>query len=113
MLDRQYVYFPEPWEDRNWKEMFDLPLEEVWFRSEDGVELFGWYVEAPAQEGPKAGSVFLWCHGNAGNISHRLENLSQLHRRGISTFLFDYRGYGRSQGQPSEEGLYRDALAAW
>lgn len=115
MLDRQYVYFPEPWEERNWSGIFDLPLEEVWFRSEDDVELFGWYVQSPVRRpnGSDTQAVFLWCHGNAGNISHRLENLSELYRRGISTFLFDYRGYGRSHGQPSEEGLYRDALAAW
>jgi hypothetical protein len=55
----------------------------------------------------------LWCHGNAGNIIHRLDNLARLQRIGVSIFLFDYRGYGRSQGRPSEVGLYRDALAAF
>jgi fermentation-respiration switch protein FrsA (DUF1100 family) len=56
--------------------------------------------------------VLLWCHGNAGNIIHRLENLRELYRAGLSVLLFDYRGYGRSEGRPSEQGLYRDALAA-
>jgi len=57
--------------------------------------------------------VLLWCHGNAGNIAHRLENLAGLYRIGLSVFLFDYRGYGQSRGTPSEEGLYRDALSAY
>jgi hypothetical protein len=57
--------------------------------------------------------VLLWCHGNAGNIIHRLENLAELHHSGLAVFLFDYRGYGRSGGRPSEEGLYQDALAAY
>jgi fermentation-respiration switch protein FrsA (DUF1100 family) len=54
----------------------------------------------------------LWCHGNAGNIINRLENMRELYRIGLSIFIFDYRGYGRSQGSPSEEGLYQDALGA-
>jgi hypothetical protein len=57
--------------------------------------------------------TLLWCHGNAGNISHRLDNLKLLHDRlALNIFIFDYRGYGRSQGKPSEEGTYRDAEAA-
>ena len=56
--------------------------------------------------------MILWCHGNAGNIINRLENLRELYRIGLSVFIFDYRGYGRSQGRPSEEGLYQDALGA-
>jgi fermentation-respiration switch protein FrsA (DUF1100 family) len=55
----------------------------------------------------------LFCHGNAGNVSHRLENVAHLLRSGFQVLLFDYRGYGHSSGQPSEEGLYEDATAAW
>ncbi len=84
-----------------------MPLEEVWFQAADGARLFGWYVEAQADR-----PVILWCHGNAGNIINRLENLRELYRIGLSVFIFDYRGYGRSQGRPSEEGLYQDALGA-
>ncbi|HNP62205.1 MAG TPA: alpha/beta hydrolase, partial [Nitrospirales bacterium] len=57
--------------------------------------------------------VLLWCHGNAGNISHRLDNIRELYRWGLSVFIFDYRGYGRSTGTPSESGLYQDALAGY
>lgn len=108
LLDQFFVYHPYPWEDRDWAKLSALPLEEVWFQSVDGMKLFGWYVEQPA-----AAAVLLWCHGNAGNMIHRLDNLQDLHRLGLSVFLFDYRGYGRSQGRPSEEGLYSDALGAY
>jgi fermentation-respiration switch protein FrsA (DUF1100 family) len=108
LLDQFFVYHPYPWEDRDWARLSALPLEEVWFQSIDGMKLFGWYVEQPA-----AAAVLLWCHGNAGNMIHRLDNLQALHRYGLSVFLFDYRGYGRSQGRPSEKGLYSDALGAY
>ncbi|HUJ70827.1 MAG TPA: alpha/beta fold hydrolase, partial [Verrucomicrobiae bacterium] len=52
-------------------------------------------------------------HGNAGNISHRLEKLRILHDLGVNTFIIDYRGYGRSEGTPNEQGTYRDAQAAY
>jgi len=108
VLDQLLVYHPSPWEDRDWARLSGLPLEEVWFQAHDGPRLFGWYV--PATGLP---AVLLWCHGNAGNIIHRLENLAALHRMGLSVLLFDYRGYGRSEGMPSEPGLYQDALAAY
>lgn len=107
MLDRLFLYHPTPWEDRDWARLSGLPLEEARFRAEDGPHLFGWYVRAPHSP-----AVLLWCHGNAGNIIHRLENLRALYRTGLSVLLFDYRGYGRSEGRPSEQGLYRDAVAA-
>jgi fermentation-respiration switch protein FrsA (DUF1100 family) len=107
-LDRLFVFYPEPWLDRDWARASGLPLQEVWFDAEDGARLFGWYVE-----GAERRAVLLWCHGNAGNIIHRLDNLARLHRLGLSVFLFDYRGYGRSEGSPSEDGLYQDALGAY
>jgi fermentation-respiration switch protein FrsA (DUF1100 family) len=107
-FDQYLVYHPAPWEDQNWARASGLPLQDVIFETEDRIRLFGWFVTAGAEAG-----VLLWCHGNAGNIINRLDNLAWLHRFGISVFLFDYRGYGRSQGRPSEPGLYRDALAAY
>jgi fermentation-respiration switch protein FrsA (DUF1100 family) len=107
LLDQFFVFHPYPWEDRDWAKLSALPLEEVWFPAADGEKLFGWYVEQPVP-----GATLLWCHGNAGNMSHRLDNLQALYRLGLSVFLFDYRGYGRSQGRPSEEGLYLDAVGA-
>jgi len=109
LLDRLFVYHPDPWLDKDWRAASGLPLEDVWFQAADGARLFGWYVEAEAGR-----PVILWCHGNAGNVINRLENLRHLYRQGVSVFLFDYRGYGRSQSlRPSEEGLYQDAIGAW
>ncbi len=85
-----------------------LAFDELRIRAADGVELHGWYVPA----GAGAPAVLL-CHGNAGNISHRLQWLELFHDLGLSVLLFDYRGYGRSSGAPSERGTYLDAQAAW
>jgi uncharacterized protein len=108
VLDQLFVYHPAPWEDRDWVRLSGLPLQDVWFQASDHTKLFGWYVES-APSAP----VLLWCHGNAGNIIHRLENLASLVQIGLSVFLFDYRGYGRSRGTPTEDGLYQDALGAY
>ncbi len=109
ILDQFFVYHPEPWEDRDWARQSGLPIEDVWFQASDGVRLFGWYVEAAADR-----PVILWCHGNAGNIINRLDNLRLLYQLGLSIFLFDYRGYGKSQSvRPSERGLYADAHGAY
>lgn len=87
---------------------FSMKYDDVWFESAGGVRLHGWYV-------PSAGSrtLMLFCHGNAGNIGDRVDNIMRLNRNGISVIIFDYRGYGKSRGRPSEDSLYRDAEAAW
>jgi fermentation-respiration switch protein FrsA (DUF1100 family) len=86
-------------------------FEDVRFRAGDGVELHGWFF--PVKIGTsQAHLVFLICHGNGGNISHRLGLCAALLETGASVFAFDYRGYGQSTGRPSEEGSYRDAQAA-
>lgn len=85
-----------------------LAYERVEFLTEDGVRLDGWFVPAKDARG-----VLLHFHGNAGNISHRLGSIQIFNRLRLSTFIFDYRGYGRSEGEVSEQGTYRDADAAW
>lgn len=85
-----------------------LAYEELALETADGVRLHAWYVKARERRG-----VVLFFHGNAGNISHRLDALAQFARLGYDTLIFDYRGYGRSEGTPGEEGTYRDADAAW
>lgn len=83
-----------------------LPHEDVTVTTADGVRIHGWYLP-----GRRAATV-LYCHGNAGNVSHRLDKLSGLHHRlGLSVLIFDYRGYGRSAGSPDEAGTYADARA--
>ena len=86
---------------------FGLRYEDIWFESGDGVRLHGWLVPASVPT-----HFLLFCHGNAGNISHRLDNIRLLQQRGITVFIFDYRGYGRSHGRISEHGFYQDSEAA-
>ncbi|MFC1902025.1 alpha/beta hydrolase [Chloroflexota bacterium] len=76
--------------------------------TEDKVKLSGWFIPIEGASG-----VVLFCHGNAGNISHRLESIEIFHRLGLNVFIFDYRGYGRSEGKPSEIGTHRDVEAVW
>jgi fermentation-respiration switch protein FrsA (DUF1100 family) len=85
-----------------------LDFEEASFRSGDGVLLSGWYVPV---KNPRF--TLLFCHGNAGNIMHQLDSLRLFHDLGLSCFVFDYRGYGRSGGKPREAGTYLDAQAAF
>lgn len=87
------------------------PFEELTLLAGDGVRLHAWYFPAPA-DSPRGAWAVMVCHGNGGNISHRLALAEALLDTGIAVLLFDYRGYGRSQGRPSEEGTYRDAQAA-
>ena len=89
----------------------DLGLrhDEVEIATEDGERLHGWWI--PTLRPPAAAHV-LYFHGNGGNISHRLSHARALSAAGLDVLLFDYRGYGRSTGSPSEAGTYRDARAA-
>jgi hypothetical protein len=88
-----------------------LSYEDVHLRTEDGVSLHGWLVSAPVTV--RRGMTLLFFHGNAGNISHRLDSIRIFADLGLDVFILDYRGYGLSEGSPSEPGTYRDANAAW
>ena len=85
-----------------------LKYNDVFFNTDDGLKLNGWFIPV---ENPRG--TLLFCHGNAGNISHRIEIIKVFNKLDLNVFIFDYRGYGRSQGNPTEDGLYRDALAAY
>jgi len=85
-----------------------LQYENVTLKLADGTHLHGWYIPYA-----KADRVLLFFHGNAGNMSHRRESIEIFHRLGLNVFIFDYRGYGQSEGKPSEAGIYADARAAW
>jgi uncharacterized protein len=88
-------------------EYIGLQFEDVILRTKDNVNISAWYIPA-AQER----AVILFCHGNAGNNSHRLDSIRIFHDLNLSVFIFDYRGYGKSEGSPTEEGTYLDAEAA-
>ncbi len=105
-MEQRLLYFPEP-QLIGTPAIFSLDYETVALTTSDNIQLHGWFL--PGDEGKP---VVLFFHGNAGNISHRLDNLHLLHNLGLSVFIFDYRGFGKSAGTPSEAGLTRDALAA-
>ena len=85
-----------------------LKFEPLILATRDDEQLEAWFVPAETSRG-----VVLFCHGNAGNISHRLDSIRLFHELGLSVLIFDYRGYGQSSGKPTEQGTYRDADAAW
>jgi len=107
-IENFFVFFPQ-------KELelqpgdLGMQAEEVLVPAGENVRLHGWYFPPSDGQAP----VLLFCHGNAGNISHRLDNVRHLVRHGLGVFLFDYRGYGQSTGRPSEAGIYRDGIAAY
>lgn len=106
-LERRFIFFPM-------RELELLPAdlgltaEERWLTSDDGTRLYGWWLRGRGRR------ALVWYHGNAGNISHRLDNARLLvGRLGLDILLVDYRGYGRSEGTPDEVGLYRDGWAMY
>ena len=108
--EKGIVFFPTR-ELEGTPEDFELPYENVFFPAADGTRLHGWFVSATR---PEVTGTLLWFHGNAGNISHRLDNLALLHRHlDLSIFIFDYREFGLSAGSISKAGTYHDAQGAW
>lgn len=106
-LENKLLYFPHVYPSGNWQPA-GLKFEDAWFSSADGTSLHGWYV--PCRN---AKAAVLFCHGNGANMTWRADTLKALHDQvGVSTFIFDYRGFGRSKGSPNEAGVLADARAA-
>lgn len=106
-VERHNIYFPFK-EIHTTPQRIGLDYEDVYFKTEDDKRLHGWYI-------PRRGAklTFFFCHGNAGNVGHRLEKIALFNKQGFNVFIFDYRGYGKSMGAPSEAGLYKDTRAAY
>lgn len=105
-LENRFIFFPDKRIDVTPRDL-GLAYEEITFTTQDGVSLNGWWIPGGSPV------TILWFHGNGGNISYRLDNIKLRHDLlGANIFIFDYRGYGRSEGQASEEGTYRDGDAA-
>ena len=108
-LESRFIFFPTRELNSN-PGKAGLSYEDVTFTTDKGRTLHGWFV--PGTTGNNV-ITWLWLHGNGGNISHRVEELAMIrHRLGVNVFIFDYQGYGRSEGKPTEEGTYQDARAA-
>ncbi len=107
--ERKLIYFPLKYPEGYWhSNEYGLSAEDVYFKAKDGVRLHGWWIPHN-----KAVATLLWFHGNAGNITHRIDNIARLQKLSINIFIFDYRGYGRSEGRPGEQGLSLDSQAAY
>ena len=89
-------------------ENINLSYQDVSFYTEDNIKLHAWFIP-----NKKAKATLLFFHGNAGNISHRLDSIKIFHDLGLNVLIVDYRGYGKSAGEITEKGFYRDAEAAW
>ncbi|MDY0041935.1 MAG: alpha/beta hydrolase [Desulforhabdus sp.] len=109
MSEKGIVFFPDPILEATPRDYGLESYEEVFFPATDGTRLHGWFVE-----GPDRRAVLVWFHGNAGNISHRLDSLKMMHKRlRIPIFIFDYREYGLSEGSISKAGTFLDAQGAY
>ena len=107
IFEESLIFFPTRYPRGEWSPPGPAP-EDARFQAADGTRLHGWYA---AHERPRA--VVLFCHGNAGNVTNRADTLRVLNEFvGVSVLIFDYRGYGRSEGKPDEPGVLADARAA-
>jgi hypothetical protein len=109
VLEDKFIYFPTKYPGGLYEEARLIPgLRDCWITTEDGVKIHAWF--APTDS---AIATLVMAHGNAGNISDRIDIIRRLQRTGFNVLMFDYRGYGRSDGSPTEAGIYKDGLAAF
>lgn len=101
------AFFPMRYPDGNWLQARNLGIEDIWLRS-GRQRIHAWWK--PFEPGS---SAVLFLHGNAGNVTHRVRHILAWQQAGASILVIDYRGYGRSEGRPTEAGLYEDALAGY
>lgn len=102
------VYYPLKYPQGDWDQQQRIGPMDAWIETSDSVKIHGWWVERPNS---RLATLFL--HGNAGNITHRAARIQEIVLAGSSVLVVDYRGYGKSEGRPSEQGLYRDSEAAF
>jgi pimeloyl-ACP methyl ester carboxylesterase len=132
-LANRAVYYPSKYPEGFWDTQALLGPSDAWIEASDGVKLHGWWVErrqdgistpdvvpriipgGTQPDGGREGSPFatLFLHGNAGNITNRAPRIQEIVAAGSSVLMLDYRGYGKSSGRPSEQGLYRDSEAGF
>lgn len=106
-LEQRNLYFPFRELESTPKDI-GLDYEDVIVTTKDMVQITGWFIPSKT-----ALATLIFCHGNAGNISHRMEKIKIFNELNLNVLIFDYRGYGMSKGSPSEKGLYLDAEAAY
>lgn len=109
-IEKRTVFLPQIGRSEGVPSDIGMAYEDVTIETSDGFRLHGWYV--PAKKDSEQTVTFLFFHGNAGNINNRIEKIELLHILGGNVLIIDYRGYGISEGSPSEKGIYLDAQAA-
>ena len=102
------TYIPSKYPEGDWDLQQLVCASDAWMETSDGVKIHGWWVQR--KDSPL---VTLFLHGNAGNITHRTPRVQEIIAAGSSVLMLDYRGYGKSNGLPSEPGLYRDGEAGF
>ena len=107
LLEKQLIYFPEK-DFFSTPDQFGMEYQDVWITTHDNIKLHAWWIGSPTIK-----DTVLFFHGNAGNISHRLDRIHALGQIPIRFLLVDYRGYGQSEGSPNENGLYQDAISSY
>ncbi len=112
-IEKRLIFHPDKSNDHTTPDAYGIQYDDVTFRTEDGLNLNGWFVPGKKALPDADLHTLLWFHGNSGNINRRLDNIKMLHDRvPVNVFIFDYRQYGRSEGKISEQGTYIDARAA-
>ena len=106
-FERSQMYFPQSELEFTPRDI-GLDYRDIELTASDGARIHGWWIPAERSRGS-----LIFCHGNAGNISHRLESIRVFNELGLNVLIFDYRGFGKSSGRPSEKGTYCDAEAAY
>lgn len=126
LFENSFIYFPSKYPEGDWNvenlegregEVFPK-IENIWMETPDGIKIHGWYCTPQQTISSQTSALptrmtLLWFHGNAGNITGRYDVIKNLMKLPVAVFIIDYRGYGRSEGSPSEQGLYTDARTAW
>jgi fermentation-respiration switch protein FrsA (DUF1100 family) len=105
-FENRFIFFPE--KGGRYDLNYGFPVQFVTFEAADGVRLHGAFCPVEHARG-----TILWCHGNSGNLTYGFDAVRNLHKLGVSVFLFDYRGYGKSDGSPNGKGVMLDAEAAY
>jgi uncharacterized protein len=107
-LANRALYYPSKYPEGSWELQRAAGASDAWMETSDGVKIHGWWVH---RDGSPLATLFL--HGNAGNITDRTRRIQEIVAAGSSVLMLDYRGYGKSSGRPSEQGLYRDSEAGF
>lgn len=109
------IYYPLKYPAGEWERQSALGASDAWMETSDGVRIHGWWMRRRGEAGSGNDSPWatLFLHGNAGNVTHRAAHMREIASAGSSVLVLDYRGYGKSSGSPSEQGLYRDSEAGF